>query len=850
RHHTFFEMLGNFSFGDYFKTEAINWAWELLTKVWGIDPTRLHATYFEGDEKEGLEPDLEAMELWAKILPGARIHPGNKKDNFWEMGDTGPCGPCSEIHVDLTPDKSGAELVNAGDARVIEIWNLVFIQFNRGPDGKLTPLPAKHVDTGMGFERVVALLQGKTSNYDTDVWTPLFDAISLATDTRAYRALMEPSEEISQEEVMIDIAYRVIADHVRCLTFALTDGAVPDRDGRGYVLRRILRRAVRYGWQYMNMHAPFLHKLVPAVVNSMGTVFPELTKDPQRVIDIIREEEESFGRTLERGMELFNGATMKAVARAIADRDNCMFTGATTAFFEREMPQRYVMYFRTSDGGEREVELPNLDANTIGGRLAGHTAVVSGEDAFKLHDTYGFPIDLTQIMADEKGLKVDTPTYERLMAEARERARGTASATSAVLDVSQTFKHSLIPAATDDRYKWDGLELKATCRGHYDPTTFLAQETVEAGTETALILDKTCFYSEAGGQVSDTGIIRSDTGVFRVSSTQQRNDVVLHIGRVEEGRIEADQPVDLKVDDERRATMKNHTVTHVMNWALREVLGEGVQQKGSLVDHEKTRFDFSHSKALNDDEIMRVEALVNERIERKMPVYFANVPQEEALKINGLRAVFGEKYPDVVRVMSIGVPVDELLATPENPAWRDISIEFCGGTHCSNTEQIERFALVTEEAVAKGIRRVVGVTAEAARTAERTGESLVARGEALKAATGEALTAGISGLQQELAGVVIPLRHRHQLNEMLAELQKTAKKQQKEQAAGAADVVMQRCRELFDQAEHVGGVAMVVAEMPDVPVEQLKQGADAIKQKFGSAVVLFGVNAGDKAVLL
>ena len=332
-HHTFFEMLGNWSFGDYFKQEAINWAWELLVKQWGLDATRLHATYFEGDDREGLDPDIEAMELWGKILPAGQIHPGNKKDNFWEMGDTGPCGPCSEIHIDLTPDKTGAELVNAGDARVIEIWNLVFIQFNRGPDSKLSPLPAKHVDTGMGFERITAVLQEKTSNYDTDIFAPIFEAIQLVSGARAYRGLLPGARE-GNEEIMLDTAYRVIADHVRCLTFALTDGAVPDKDGRGYVLRRILRRGVRYGWQYFDLHEPFLHKLVPAVVDVMGAPFPELRKNPAAVIELIKDEEESFARTLDRGIALFEEAVEAA--------------------------------------------------------RKGHHQEINGEDAFKLHDTYGF----------------------------------------------------------------------------------------------------------------------------------------------------------------------------------------------------------------------------------------------------------------------------------------------------------------------------------------------------------------------------------------------------------------------------------------------------------------------------
>jgi len=359
-HHTFFEMLGNWSFGDYFKAEAIEWAWDLLTNVWGMPKDRLHATVFGGDEAEGLPPDTEAEELWKQVtdINPAHVSRWSKKDNFWEMGDTGPCGPCAEIHVDLTPDKSGANLVNADDPRVIEIWNLVFIQFNRDPAGKLEPLPAKHVDTGMGFERITAVLQNTGSNYDTDVFTPVFDAIGEVTKTRAYTSLLDDP---------IDMAYRVIADHIRCLTFALTDGAVPGNEGRGYVLRRILRRAVRHGWQTLGMHEPFLHQLVSAVVDSMSDAFPELHKAPQQVADLIREEEEAFERTLDRGIALFEQAADKAPAAAAGQ--------------------------------------------------------IAGEDAFKLHDTFGFPLDLTQVMASERGMTVDVDGFNDLMEQAREKAR-------------------------------------------------------------------------------------------------------------------------------------------------------------------------------------------------------------------------------------------------------------------------------------------------------------------------------------------------------------------------------------------------------------------------------------------
>jgi alanyl-tRNA synthetase len=813
-------MLGNWSFGDYFKAEAIAWAWELLVEVWGLDPERLHATYFEGDASEGLEPDEEARQLWRKILPDERIHPGNKKDNFWEMGETGPCGPCSELHIDLTDDKSGAKLVNADDARVIEIWNLVFIQFNRGADGKLTPLPAKHVDTGMGFERVTAVLQGHNNNYATEVFVPIMQRLEEMTG-HVYGGERSRDQEIERSRDpdgagaaagenryavirpgnMQDEACRVIADHVRCLTFALTDGAVPDREGRGYVLRRILRRGVRFGWQYLGLHKPFLCDLVDTVVKIMGDAFPELKRNPQHVKAVIRDEEESFEATLDRGIALFEEAA---------------------------------------------------------GRAGKHHKEIRGEDAFKLHDTYGFPIDLTQVMAEEKGLKVDIGEYERLMEEARERAR--AGGKDAAQDLAAIPAEALAAyGPTDDQPKYETEEVAATVRalvrvtGENVDVVGTAGERIRPGDRVGLVFDRTCFYAEAGGQVGDQGNVGhpDDLSIrFDVENTQQAGDAVVHFGTLVQGEIEVGQELKLTVDPHRRATMKNHTATHVMNWALREVLGEHVQQKGSLVDHEKTRFDFSHPKALTSAEVARIEELVNDWIQRDLPVDYEVVPQEEALKINGLRAVFGERYPDQVRVMSIGVPVAQLRANPDNPEWRQYSVEFCGGTHLRNTGAIEHFVIVAEEAVAKGIRRVVGMTGPTAKLIEDCGAALVARAEQLRTAAPEEVATGLAELQNTLATAAIPVRHRAQLNELMAELQKIVKQQQKADAADAAEVVKAKVLELLPSAEKIGETTVLVAEMPDVPVDQLKTGADMVKQKCGSAAVLFGVRGEDKALLL
>ncbi len=635
-HHTFFEMLGNWSFGDYFKREAIEWGWQLLTGVWGLPKDRLHATVFEGSPDEGVPRDDEAFELWKTVtdIDPSHIHWGNKKDNFWEMGDTGPCGPCSEIHIDKTPDRSGAALVNKGTQDVIEIWNLVFIQFNRNPDRSLTPLPARHVDTGMGFERVTAVIQGKDSNYDTDVFTPLFDAIRQVTGAPPYTGKLQDHR---------DTAYRVIADHIRTLTFALTDGAVPSPDGRGYVLRRILRRAERYGRQYLGTKAPFLVRLVPTVVERMGVVFPELRRSPDRVAAVIQDEEESFIRTLDRGIGLF-----------------------------REAAER---------------------ARHKGNRL-------TGEDAFKLHDTYGVYIDITEQMAAEEGLSVDRDEYEDIVCQRKAKDR------EGRKRIVITAVQGEVPR-TDDSPKFGPTTTTASVVGWVKDSKVVRTGKLQPGDEVGLLSDRTNFYAEQGGQVGDSGVIRTATGSFEVDDTQKLGDAVLHLGRVTAGTIEPGQPATLEVGGDRPHTMRNHTATHLLNWALREVLGEEVHQKGSLVDADKTRFDFTHDKPLTPEEIARVERLVNEKIYADLPVTPTTMPLAEAHKLPGVRAVFGEKYPDPVRVLMIGA------ASPAEVT-RQHSIEFCGGTHLGHTGQAGFFKVVSQEGVAKGVRRVTAVTCRGA----------------------------------------------------------------------------------------------------------------------------------------
>jgi alanyl-tRNA synthetase len=737
-HHTFFEMLGNWSFGDYFKKEAIRWAWELLTEVWKLDKSRLHVTVFEGDPEGGVPRDDEAAGFWRSEtdIDPSHIHYFGKKDNFWEMGDTGPCGPCTEIHIDRTPDRSGGRLVNKGTPDVIEIWNLVFIQYNRNADRSLTPLPAKHVDTGMGFERITAVLQGKSSNYDTDVFTPIFRAIQQVTGAPAYTGKLDD---------LRDTAYRVIADHIRALTFALTDGAALGNTRREYVLRRILRRAERYGRQYLKADRPFLCDLVPSVVEAMGHAFPELKRDPGRVSRMIREDEASFIRTLDRGITLFQEAAGRA----------------------------------RSAGG-----------------------VISGEDAFRLHDTYGVYIDITEQMAGEAGLGVDRAGYEREMKRAKERARG-ARGKLTITAVSGDMPK------TDDSPKYDGLTATAKVLGWVKDNAAVRSGRLAEGEEAGLLLDRTNFYAEQGGQVGDEGTVRTPTGVFEVDDTQKLGDSVLHLGRVAEGHVEPGQRSTLEVGGARPHTMRNHTATHLMNWALRKVLGDHVEQKGSLVDEDKTRFDFTHDRPLSEEEVAEVERLVNEKIYADLSVTPTTMPLAEAKKLPGVRAVFGEKYPDPVRVLMIGAtkPGD---VTPEH------SVEFCGGTHLSHTGQAGFFKIASQENVAKGVRRVTAVT----------GRRAVEEVQRLSAVVDD-LTGRLNCKPEEIPARV------EALQEEVKKLQAQLKKGTAGDLAGVAD-------KLLAGATEANGAKVIVGEMPPGPVEQMRQQVDRLRQKAKSAVIVLG----------
>ncbi len=792
-HHTFFEMLGNWSFGDYFKAQAIDWAWELLAGVWAMDPQRLHVTYFQGDASEGLDPDTEARDLWKNHLPDDHIHPGGKKDNFWEMGDTGPCGPCSEIHYDATPDKNGGERVNRDDPQVIEFWNLVFIQFNRAPGkngqpGKLDPLPAKHVDTGLGFERICRILQGRHSNYETDVFTPIFDAIREVTGVRAYTGQLDDP---------VDTAYRVIADHIRCLVIAVADGVMPSNEGRGYVLRRILRRAVRYGRQTLDVAEPFFYRLVPAVVAQLGEAFPEVTKNPGAVAEVLQEEEDQFRHTLDRGIERFEAACGSASGKQI-----------------------------------------------------------DGDTAFELYATSGFPLDLTQLMAAERGMTVDVNGFNEAFREHQETSRAGAEggdARASLVDIVQKSELADTQFAGYDRMVVEDARAAAVhvVNGdRYEPV-----DDLPVGTDAAVVVDRTPFYAEAGGQVGDSGYIRSHEGaVFRVEDTIKVGNVHFHLGRLESGNMRRSRPslasgtpIMLEVDaDRRRRIMTHHTATHVMNHKLRMVLGDHVQQKGSLVDDRKTRFDFSHNQALGADEVASIEEQVNADVTADLPVHAAVAPQDEALKIHGLRAVFGEKYPPHVRVVSIGPPPENLLAAPAQDKWYGYSIEFCGGTHVENTGEIGSFTIVSEEAVAKGVRRLTAVAGEGAAEAIANGQTLLERLETVSDAESGKLTRAVTEIGEAMNEQPLPLTVRVKLRDGIAELHKVIKAHEKQQSKQAAGEVVETARRIADQAE--GDVIVTSVEGADAST--LRTAMDVIRKSRPAAAMLLAAVAEGKVVLL
>ncbi|MFZ1529438.1 MAG: alanine--tRNA ligase [Ferruginibacter sp.] len=618
-HHTMFEMLGNWSFGDYFKNEAIEWSWELLTEIYKIPKDRLYATVFEGDTKENLPASSVALAKWKKLLPDDQIVFGNKKDNFWEMGDTGPCGPCSEIHVDCRSEEErkripGHLLVNKDHPQVIEIWNNVFIQYNRKKDGTLEPLPATHVDTGMGFERLVRVLQGKSSNYDTDVFTGTIAATEKIVGLKYAADDSKPS-----------VAFRVIADHIRAICFTIADGQLPSNTGAGYVIRRILRRAVRYYFSYLNYKHPLLHQLLPVLAKQFQDVFPELIQQQDFVSKVVKEEEEAFLRTLDKGLKQMD----EIIARA--------------------QPAK----------------------------------IIDGIAAFELLDTFGFPIDLTRLIASENNLSVDEAGFNAEMEKQKNRSRAaTALDTEDWVTVHESNSNTFVG--------YDSLETKTKVL-RYRKVSGKGKELFQ------IVLEQTPFYAESGGQVGDTGFLVLNSGQINIVDTKKENDLIIHFAE----KIAADMSGELTaiVDGTRRRKITvHHSVTHLMHAALRKVLGTHVAQKGSLVNEEHLRFDFSHFAKLTDEELAKVEQLVNEKIRENIPVVIKTMSKDEAIAL-GAMALFGEKYGDQVRVVVM------------DPAY---SIELCGGTHVGSTGEIGLFKIKSESAVAAGVRRVEAVSGQAA----------------------------------------------------------------------------------------------------------------------------------------
>ncbi|MFQ5605940.1 MAG: alanine--tRNA ligase [bacterium] len=736
-HHTFFEMLGNWSFGDYFKKEAIEWAWELLTKVWGLEKERMWATVFGGDEKDGLQPDEEAEKLWTAVtpIPPERVLRFGKKDNFWEMGDTGPCGPCSEIHYDLGEDKCDKNSdpnhvceINAGCARYIEIWNLVFIQFNRDRESKLHNLPAKHVDTGMGFERVHAIINGTNSNYDTDLFTPILSAIHDLTG-------------VKYSDGESGIAHRVIADHIRALSFAIADGAMPSNEWRGYTLRMILRRAARFG-RNLDMHEPFIYKLVPVLIDIMGTAFPELKEKHQFVSLVIKSEEESFNSTLDRGIEIFEQIAM-GVEKA----------------------------------GKKEIP---------------------GKEAFRLYDTYGFPFDLTQLMARQRKLTVDEQGFESAMEAQRDRARKAGKWSHAVDFDYKTWTE--LSSGEDSKFLgYTELESEAKIRKfHID------------GEQVFLILNQTPFYGEAGGQVGDVGTIEGHGFKISIQDTVRDGNTIVHIGKFEQKGKIGDPNVSAFVNKSiRKSTARNHTATHLLHKALRETLGTHVTQAGSHVAPDHLRFDVTHFKKIDFQQLEKIEARVNQKVREDLAVETEHTTYVEAREM-GAMAIFEEKYGENVRVVKID----------------DFSMELCGGTHLNRTGEIGYFRILSESSAAAGIRRLEAVTGENADALLRKEKKLTHSLQEILNCTNEELVDRVQNL----------LHERQRLEKGLSQVRVKSAQQDMGQ--------------LVNNARSFDGFKIVASQVASETVDELKQISDTLRAKIGSGVGVLGSVINEKAAFV
>jgi alanyl-tRNA synthetase len=782
-HHTFFEMLGNWSFGDYFKKEAIEWAWELVVNRWKFPAQRLYATVYKPGAGDPSEFDQEAHDHWARLFQDADLDPKihvlgfGKADNFWMMGDTGPCGPCSELHVDLTPDgDTRGALVNKNDPRCIEIWNLVFIQFNANPDGTFTPLPQRHVDTGMGFERATAIIQGTknltdfsgtVSNYETDIFRPVFNEIEKVSGKKYTSTLPKSGVAHETEQEKIDIAFRVVADHIRALSFAIADGIVPSNEGRGYVLRRILRRAVRYG-RSLGFHEPFFFKLVDVVAKTMGGVFPEVRAKQKTIEETIRREEESFNKTLDKGIELFESEITRDVSK------------------------------------------------------------ISGALAFRLYDEQGFPLDLTALMARERGLTVDVVGFERLMDEQRERAR------KAQKKSTITVQHIV-----DFPTKFVGYEsLEADAR------LFKIVEKaggIGSGDQWAIV-DISPFYAESGGQVGDTGELRfiKDGKVVRVDNTLKEDKTFyLKLAAAKGFDWSPEAPLHLSVDVlRRRAIQGHHTVTHLLHWALHEVVSKDAAQKGSYVGPDKLTFDFS-SAALTPQQKRDVEKLVNEKIAENAPVSWTEVPYAEAKKRKEIQQFFGEKYGDSVRVLQIGGEPKKL---------NGYSMELCGGTHVRSTSEIGPFRIVKEEAIAAGTRRIEAVAGDAARVwakeeAQRQQEKFEAF--ARKKPDLAPLPVFADTVQTSEMLKQIDARAAH-LEKLDLDVREWEKKHAKE---SESDLRSRGAQIANDLAMSKAGQKICVAKIPESDAKLLQAVVDSLKPKFKGPIFLFGEMQGRVALI-
>ena len=979
-HHTFFEMLGNWSFGDYFKKEAIEWAWELLVDRWKFAAQRLYATVYKPGPGEPSEFDQEAHDHWARLFREADLDPaihivnGNKADNFWMMGDTGPCGPCSEVHVDLTPDgDTRGSLVNKGDPRCIEIWNLVFIQFNADADGKFTPLPQRHVDTGMGFERVTAIIQGTKnltdfsgtiSNYETDVFRPIFDELEQLS-RKKYASTLPGSSRIENRESRIetDIAFRVIADHIRTLSFAIADGIIPSNEGRGYVLRRILRRAVRYG-RSLGFHEPFFFKVVDVVAKTMGDVFPEVRARQSVIKAIIRREEESFNKTLDKGLELFDGEVARILGSARGSRavsGGPPETSSAVSYGKRNLPHferpwgKYAITFSTQDRvplspearqiifdcllhwKDRRYELyaacvmpdhvhlliePQIKGNEVEGEteffslkeilhtiksftahkinelqdshgpvwekesfdrlirserdlqekfeyitrnpwdagiiqpneeyswvwwprresVSAETATrraaelgtpaacapqISGAFAFRLYDEQGFPLDLTELMARERGLTVDVAGFESLMEEQRERGR--AAQKKETIAVEGELK-----AAPTKFFGYEFLEGEAMV-----DAVLPANNTDEFN----VIVDQTPFYAEMGGQVGDRGLLhvpghdRTEVGQLRVIDTQKRGDVFVHRAKLIEGRApEPGEAVRVSVDAERRRMIQgHHTVTHLLHWALHEIVSRDATQKGSYVGPDKLTFDFS-SAPLTKQQVRDVEKLVNEKIAENAPVSWTEIPYADAKQRKEIIQFFGEKYGDKVRVLQIGGAPKKL---------NGYSMELCGGTHVRSTSEIGPFRIVKEEAIAAGVRRIEAVAGDAAREwAKSEAHKQQEKFEGLKKKKSDIAALSPFSDDAETAQLLKEIDARTaQLEKIDADVREWEKKTAKSAEAELQKRAAQIANELA--ASHKNSC---VAEVKDADGKLLQAVADALKSKINGPIFLVGVQ--DQSVAL